>query len=128
MAGSCRPVTRSSFVVRSTVRHFGPTCRTLRLGCALVKTGRWGDAAPQFEAAVAQLNSSAMMHCYLALVYERTSRDEEAALAEFQDALRRDPKNFPANLLLGRMYVKRQKAEEAIPLRAESSSTSPGCH
>jgi tetratricopeptide (TPR) repeat protein len=73
------------------------------LGCALVKTGRWNDAAPQFEAAVSQMNSSAMMHFYLAMVYQQTSRNDEA-LAEFKDALRWDPKNFPANLLLGRMY------------------------
>src|SRR6266852_1269213 len=66
------------------------------LGCALVKTGHWSEATPQFEAAVSQMNSSAMMHFYLALVYQQTSRNDEA-LAEFKDALRPDPKNFPAN-------------------------------
>jgi tetratricopeptide (TPR) repeat protein len=91
------------------------------LGCALVKTGRWSDAAPQFEAAVAQVNSSAMMHFYLALVYQQTSRNEEA-LAEFKDALRWDPKNFPASLLLGRMYLKQQKVAEAIPLLQKAAA------
>ena len=28
------------------------------LGCALVKTGRWGEAAPQFEAAASQMKTS----------------------------------------------------------------------
>ena len=70
-------------------------------GCALVKTGNWVEATPQFEAAVTQMKGSAMMHFYLALVYQRTSRGTEA-LTEFQDALRFDPDHFPANLLLGR--------------------------
>jgi len=70
------------------------------------------------------MNSSAMMHFYLALVYQQTSRNEEA-LAEFKDALRLDPKNFPANLLLGRMYVKQQKAEEAIPLLQKAAALRP---
>lgn len=90
------------------------------LGCALVKTGRWNEAAPQFEAAVSQMNSSAMMHFYLALVYQQTSRNDEA-LAEFKDALRWDPKNFPANLLLGRLYIKEQKAADAIPLLQQAA-------
>ena len=94
------------------------------LGCALVKTGRWNEAALQFEAAVAQMNSSAMMHFYLALVYQQTSRNEEA-LAEFKDALRWDPKNFPANLLLGRMYIKQQKAADALPLLQRAATLRP---
>jgi tetratricopeptide (TPR) repeat protein len=94
------------------------------LGCALVKTGRWNDAAPQFEAAVSQMNSSAMMHFYLAMVYQQTSRNDEA-LAEFKDTLRWDPKNFPANLLLGRMYIKQQKAKEAIPLLQKAAALRP---
>jgi arylsulfatase A-like enzyme/Tfp pilus assembly protein PilF len=94
------------------------------LGCALVKTGRWNDAAPQFEAAVSEMNSSAMMHFYLALVYQKTSRNDEA-LAEFKDALRWDPKNFPANLLLGRMYIKQQKAAKAVPLLQKAAALRP---
>jgi arylsulfatase A-like enzyme/Tfp pilus assembly protein PilF len=94
------------------------------LGCALVKTGQWNEAAPQFEAAVSQMNSSAMMHFYLALVYQQTSRNDEA-LAEFKDALRWDPKNFPANLLLGRMYIKQQKAADAVPLLQKAATLRP---
>ncbi len=94
------------------------------LGCALVKTGQWNEAVPQFEAAVSQMNSSAMMHFYLALVYQQTSRNDEA-LAEFTDALRRDPKNFPANLLLGRMYIKQQKAAAALPLLQKAATLRP---
>jgi predicted Zn-dependent protease len=70
------------------------------------------------------MNSSAMMHFYLALVYQKTSRNDEA-LAEFKHTLRWDPKNFPANLLLGRMYIKQQKAEEAIPSLKKCCSASP---
>lgn len=76
------------------------------------------------EAAVAQVNSSAMMHFYLAMVYQQTSRNDEA-LVEFKEALRRDPKNFPANLLLGRMYLKQQKAEESIPLLQKAAALRP---
>jgi arylsulfatase A-like enzyme/Tfp pilus assembly protein PilF len=94
------------------------------LGCALVKTGQWNEAAPQFEAAVSEMNSSAMMHFYLALVYQHTSRNDEA-LAEFKDALHWDSKNFPANLLLGRMYIKQQKAAEALPLLQKAATLRP---
>lgn len=94
------------------------------LGCALVKTGRWNEAAPQFEAAVSQMNSSAMMHFYLALVYQQTSRNDEA-FAEFKDALRWDPKNFPANLLLGRMYIKQQKPADALLLLQKAATLRP---
>jgi arylsulfatase A-like enzyme/tetratricopeptide (TPR) repeat protein len=84
------------------------------LGCALVKTGKWEEAAPQFEAAAAQMTGSSMMHFYLALVYQRTSRNTDAE-TEFRNALRLDPNNFPANLLLGRMFVTQQKAADALP-------------
>src|SRR6202011_1938272 len=66
------------------------------------------------EAAVSQMTGSSMMHFYLALVYQRTSRSTEAE-AEFQNALRLDPNNFPANLLLGRMFVMQQNAADALP-------------
>jgi len=95
-----------------------------QLGCALVKTGQWNEAAPHFEAAVSEMNSSAMMHFYLALVYQQTSRNDEA-LVEFKDALRWDPKNFPANLLLGRMYIKQQKAADALPLLQKAATLRP---
>lgn len=102
----------------------GNSLARYELGCALVKTGRWNEAAPQFEAAVSQMNSSAMMHFYLALVYQQTSRNDEA-LAEFKDALHWDPKNFPANLLLGRMYIKQQKAADALPLLQKAAALRP---
>jgi tetratricopeptide (TPR) repeat protein len=70
------------------------------------------------------MNSSAMMHFYLGLVYQQTSRNDEA-LAEFKDALRWDPKNFPANLLLGRMYIKQQKAADALPLLQKAAKLHP---
>jgi arylsulfatase A-like enzyme/Tfp pilus assembly protein PilF len=91
------------------------------LGCALVKTGRWNEAVPQFEAAVSQVDSSSMMHFYLALVYQRTSRNDEAQ-EQFMQALRLDPQNFAANLLLGRMYVLQQKASDGIPLLQKAAS------
>jgi predicted Zn-dependent protease len=65
-----------------------------------------------------------MMHFYLALVYQQTSRNDEA-LVEFKDALRWDPKNFPANLLLGRMYIKQQKAADALPLLQKAATLRP---
>jgi len=94
------------------------------LGCALVKTGRWSEATPQFEAAASQLNSSSMMHFYLAMVYQRTARNEEAQ-EQFKEALRLDPNNFAANLLLGRMYVMQQKASDSIPLLQKAGTLRP---
>jgi len=84
------------------------------LGCALVKTGNWDEALPHFEAAVSQMTGSAMMHFYLALVYQKTSRIDEAT-KEFQNALRADSNNFPANLLLGRLFVMNRRALDALP-------------
>jgi predicted Zn-dependent protease len=46
-------------------------------------------------------------------------------LAEFKDALHWDPKNFPANLLLGRMYIKQQKAADAVPLLQKAATLHP---
>jgi predicted Zn-dependent protease len=92
--------------------------------CSCEKPDKWKEAAPQFEAAVSQMKGSAMMHLYLVLVYQRTSRDEEA-LSEFKDALRWDPKNFPANLLLGRMYIKQQRAADALPLLQKATTLRP---
>ena len=80
-----------------------------------MKTGRWSDAAPQFEAAVAQVNSSAMMHFYLALVYQQTSRNEEA-LAEFRARATLGSEEFSRQSLVGAYVLKQQKVAEAIPL------------
>jgi len=84
------------------------------LGCALVKTGSWDEALPHFEAAVSQMTGSSMMHFYLALVYQKTSRIDDAT-KEFQNALRADANNFPANLLLGRLFVINRRALDALP-------------
>ena len=84
------------------------------LGCALVKTGNWEEALPHFEAAVSQMNGSAMMHFYLALVYQKNSRIDDAT-KEFQNALRADSNNFPANLLLGRLFIIDRRALDALP-------------
>jgi Tfp pilus assembly protein PilF len=66
-----------------------------------------------------------MVHFYLAMVYQQTSRNGEA-LVEFKEALRRDPKNFPANVLLGRMYVSRElSAAERIQRNGGSRLRTP---
>jgi arylsulfatase A-like enzyme/Tfp pilus assembly protein PilF len=94
------------------------------LGCALVKTGNWDEARPHFEAAVSQMTGSAMMHFYLALVYQRTSRTDDAA-KEFQSALRLDSNNFPANLLLGRLFLIQQGATDALPYLRKAAKLRP---
>jgi len=94
------------------------------LGCALVKTGRWDEARPHFEAAVSQMTSSSMMHFYLALVNQRTSRIPEAT-TEFQTALQIDPDNFPANLLLGRLFIVQQRATDALPYLTRAARLRP---
>jgi len=62
-----------------------------------------------------------MMHFYLAMVYQRTSRNDEAQ-DQFKEALRLDPNSFAANLLLGRMYVIQQKASDGILLLQKAAS------
>jgi arylsulfatase A-like enzyme/Tfp pilus assembly protein PilF len=94
------------------------------LGCALVKIGNWDEALPHFEAAVSQMTGSAMMHFYLALVYQRISRMDEAT-REFQSALRVDPKNFPANLLLGRLFLIQRRATDALPYLRKAAKLRP---
>jgi cytochrome c-type biogenesis protein CcmH/NrfG len=94
------------------------------LGCALVKTGNWDEAAPHFEAAVSQMTGSSMMHFYLALVYQRTSRVDDAT-REFQSAVRLDPNNFPANLLLGRQFVMQRRAADALPYLRKAAKLRP---
>jgi tetratricopeptide (TPR) repeat protein len=94
------------------------------LGCALVKTGRWDEAQPQFETAVSQMTSSSIMHFYLALVYQRTSHIPEAT-TEFQSALHIDPDNFPANLLLGRLFIVQQRATDALPYLTRAAKLRP---
>lgn len=84
------------------------------LGCALVKSGQWDAALPHFEAAVTQLSGSSMMHFYLAMVYQRNALVDKAE-AQFRSAVRLDPKNFAANLLLGRLLLKQQNANDALP-------------
>jgi hypothetical protein len=95
------------------------------LGCALVKTGRWNEAAPQFEAAVSDLNSSAMMHFYLALVYQQTSRNDEA-LAEFKDALRWGTEELPCQSLVGADVHQTTKSGRRPSSSAKGRSASPG--
>jgi len=65
-----------------------------------------------------------MMHFYLALVYQRTSRMDDAA-KEFQSALRLDPYNFPANLLLGRLFVIQRRASDALPYLRKATKLRP---
>ena len=61
------------------------------------------------------------MHFYLAMVYQRTSRNDEAQ-DQFKEALRLDADNFAANLLLGRMYVIQGKASDGVPLLRKAAS------
>jgi cytochrome c-type biogenesis protein CcmH/NrfG len=46
-------------------------------------------------------------------------------MAEFKNALRWDPKNFAANLLLGRIYIKQQKAADALSLLQKAAQLHP---
>jgi len=64
-----------------------------------------------------------MMHFYLALVYEKTSRASEA-MKEFKAALRLDPRHFPPNLLLGRLFITQQKPTDALPYCVKQPSSS----
>jgi adenylate cyclase len=65
-----------------------------------------------------------MMHFYLALVYQRTSRIPDAA-NEYQTALRLEPNHFPANLLLGRLLLMQQRAKDALPFFRKAAKLRP---
>ena len=54
----------------------------------------------------------------------RTSRASEA-MKEFQSALRLDPRHFPANLLLGRLFVTQQKPTDALPYLRKAAKLRP---
>src|SRR3981081_1104626 len=58
------------------------------------------------------------------LAYQRTSRMAEAT-KEFQSAVHLDPSNFPANLLLGRLFVIQQRAADALPYLRKATRLRP---
>jgi len=95
--------------------------RAVRVGCALGKPAS-GKKRAQFEAAVSQMTGLAMMHFYLALVYERTSRASEA-MKEFQSALRSGPRHFPANLL-SRLFITHKSQQMPFPICVKQPSSS----
>src|SRR5207247_2293262 len=67
-------------------------------------TGDLKTAAPEFEAAVAGSPESADMRYSLASVYVRIHRFADAK-KELEAALRLKPTLYPANLMLGQIFV-----------------------
>jgi tetratricopeptide (TPR) repeat protein len=101
-----------------------------QLGLALFQTGDLKPAAVEFEAAVAGSPASADMRYSLASVYVRLNRFADAK-KELQTALRLKPGFYPANLMLGQIFVlvekdgasalpHLQKAEKAKPDSADA--------
>src|SRR4029077_6141832 len=49
----------------------------------------------------------------------------DEATQEFQNAVRLDPNNFPANLLLGRLFVIQRRSADALPYLAKAARLRP---
>ena len=75
------------------------------------------QAAEEFRRAVALNPDYPRVHYYLGLSYlsqEGRSKSSEA-IAEFNEELRRHPREYLAEYLLGLVYVQERKLEEAVP-------------
>jgi arylsulfatase A-like enzyme/Tfp pilus assembly protein PilF len=95
------------------------------LGLALFQTGDLKAAAVEFETAVAGSPESADMRYSLASAYVRLDRFAEAK-KELETALRLKPALYPANLMLGQIYVVVEKnGAAALPYLQKAEKERP---
>jgi tetratricopeptide (TPR) repeat protein len=97
------------------------------LGVAYAANGEMEKALITLKNLIAEQPDSADAHFNLGLVYARQgqSKDEEAAVTEFQEALRLDPSMDPARIALGRVLISLQKYSEAAPAALEYTRHRP---
>jgi tetratricopeptide (TPR) repeat protein len=91
------------------------------LGVAYAAMGEMERALATLKDLVADHPDSADAHFSLGLVYGKQgqSKDEEAAVAEFREALRLDQGMDPARIALGRYLISLQKYSDAAPIIVE---------
>jgi tetratricopeptide (TPR) repeat protein len=96
------------------------------LGVAYAANAEMEKALTTLKDLVADQPDPADAHFNLGLVYARPgSRNEEAAVAEFREALRLDPSMDPARIALGRVLISLQKYSEAAPAILEYTRHRP---
>ena len=97
------------------------------LGLAYTANGEMEKALATLKDLVAAQPDSADAHFNLGLVYARRaqSKDAEAAVAEFREALRLDQGMDPARIALGRGLISLQKYSDAIAFLLEYTRRQP---
>src|SRR5712671_708085 len=97
------------------------------LGVAYSENGENEKALATLKDLVAAQPNSADAHFNLGLIYARQgqSKDDEAAVAEFHEALRLDQGMDPARIALGRVLISLQKYSDAAPVVLEYTSRQP---
>src|SRR5258708_9961515 len=97
------------------------------LGVAYAENGEIEKALAALKDLVAAQPNSADAHFNLGLIYARQgqSKDEEAAVVEFQEALRLDQGMDPARITLGRFLLSLQKYSDAVPVILENITGQP---
>jgi len=94
------------------------------LGLALVKTGQWDLALPEFQTAVTNSPKSAQLHFYLAAVLTKLRRKEEA-IKEYETALEIDPGHYQTNLIYGRILFMEGDKTRALALLQRAVKAEP---
>jgi Flp pilus assembly protein TadD len=81
-------------------------------GAALIKEGKFAEAAAELEKAAEAAPKSAVIQSNLAYAYDRQGRVEEA-VAAYRKALELDPANTTVRNNLGNLYSKQGKYDDA---------------
>jgi superkiller protein 3 len=97
------------------------------LGIAYAENGEMEKALATLNDLVAAKPDSADAHFNLGLLYVRKgqSPDEQEAVTEFREALRRDQNMDPARLALGQALLSLQKYSDAAPVLLEYTRRQP---
>ena len=85
---------------------------TAYLGDAVMQGGRKTEAVELLKSAVQLQKNLRIAHLDLGILYAE-SRHYEAAVAEFREAVRIDPKDFAAHYRLARLYQELGRTAEA---------------
>jgi tetratricopeptide (TPR) repeat protein len=95
------------------------------LAQVLLRTGRAAEAATELADAEKKQGPKFLLSYFRGLALARAAKPEEA-LAEFQQAVRLDPKNAEAHLNLGKTQLTLGHVHEAIPELLEALRLEPG--
>ena len=109
-----QPLTEAPVLVRGVADVAGnPERKQYLTGVAYLKMGNFAKAVPEYLAAVAANPDSAVYRADLALSYFQLQKTE-MALSEAQEALKRDPHQATALVVLGRLEEHSGRFAEAI--------------